>query len=1149
MARIALALLAVVLLISPCGFPQEFRSTVSGRITDVQSAVIPGATVVAEQVDTGAKYATISGEDGQYVLPFLAPGGYRLTVELPGFKKYVREGVHVGTNERLALDVTLDIGQLTDTVTVTAAESMLDTTTASTGQVITQRQIENMPIAGRTPLVLAQLAMGVITSTDPRFNRPFDNAGPSGFSMGGAPNRTNELLIDGGPDSTRDSRVAYNPPMDAVSEVKVESFMADAAYGHTGGGTVNIVLKSGTNQLHGALYEFNQVSALAATPFFTNLTGQKKPVSRFNQFGGNVGGPIWIPRLFDGRNKVFFYFGYEGVSDALPDPILTTMPTEAERRGDFSALLAVSPQYQIYDPLTGVREGTRIRRQPFPNNIIPESRISSIAKKYLEFYPLPNRTGLADGQNNLISNTNGERNKFYNYLGRLDFNLSSRHKAFWSFRHNYRRGSGGNNFNNAINSITSTNALERTNWGTTIDDVYSFSSQMVLNTRLHWTRFEEPRRNFSDGFDFTTLGFPASLKAASLRSMIPRVRFDRFSELGDSGPVIFPYDTWQLFASMTRVRGKQTLKFGADLRAARESRFEYGFSSGDYRFQTQWTRGPLDNSPASPGGLGQDLAAFLLGLPTSGSWDVNAARTNQAGYFALFLHDDLRVRPNLTLNLGVRYERDLATTERYNRTVNGFDFTTASPIDAAARAAYARNPIAELLVSQFRAPGGLLFASDSRREVYEPRAGYFSPRFGFAWTPGALHQKTVIRGGVGVFVFPIVTGGINQFGFSQQTSLVASLDGFLTPAATLANPFPTAIEKPTDASLGLATFLGRSVNFFNPKPLNPYAIRWSFGFEQQLGKDLVLEALYMGNHAVHLELNRQLNFVPRQYLATSPVRDQATIDRLTAQVPNPFAGLIPGTGLNSSVISRAQLLRPFPQFTSVRLDNDNAGSSYLHMMQVRLEKRYSAGLQFVINYQLSKLIEQRSFLNESDSRPEKRIAAEDRPQRFVLSMSYDLPFGRGKRLASGTNRFVNAAIGGWIVNALAVFQPGEPLTWGNLLYLGGDLRVDPSNIERAFDTSRFVRDPLQQLDQNIRTFPSRFSNARADGARNVDLSILKNFHFSERIYLQLRGEFFNGMNTPTFRAPDLSPTSSSFGRITGQANQPRRTQIALRLVW
>jgi len=1107
-------------------------------VLDPQQAAVPGVKIVATHADTGAKYETVSSAEGQYTLPFLTPGSYNITVESSGFKRYVREGVPMTTNERKALDIVLEVGQVNETVTVTAETTLLETATASTGQVITARQIENMPMNGRTPLVLAQLAFGVVPSSDPRFYRPFDNAGPSGFSMGGAPGQTNELLLDGAPDGTRNGRVAYNPPVDAVTEVKVETFMSDAAYGHTGGGTVNVVLKGGTNGLHGAAYNFNQVSKLAATPFYTNRSGQKKPVTRYNQWGVNAGGPLMIPKVIDGRNKAFWYFGYEGIKDSFPEPLTSTVPTDAERRGDFSALLALGSNYQIYDPTTGAREGTRIRRQPFAGNVVPSNRLNAIARNYLPYWPAPNQPGQADGRDNFLSNS--VRGDNYNSeMGRLDFNLSERHKFFFNFRHNERLEFRGNRFFN----IATGNFLKRVNWGSMVDDVFMISPTTVLNTRVNWTRFTEGSVRPSDGFNFTSLGFPASLASSSARGVLPQLDIGGFSGLGDTAGDDTPFDSFQIFSNLTKIAGKHSLKIGTDLRLARESSVSYGNSTGRYNFAANWTRGPLDNATNAP--LGQEFAAFMLGMPTGGLFDVNATRTGQYRYYAFFLQDDLRLRPNLILNLGLRYERDLPTTERFDRTVNGFDAVTASPVNAASMAAYARSPIPEIPVGQFRSIGGLLFAGPGNRNVYDTGTKYFSPRFGIAWTPSRL-RRTSIRSGVGVFFFPL-DPALVQTGFSQQTQLVASLDSFLTPNATLSNPFPTGVEKPTGSSLGIATFLGRGISVVNRDRLNPYSIRWNVDIQREFGRNLVVEVGYIGNHSVHLPVDNSISFVPRNQLSTSFFRDQPAIDRLSALVANPFAGLIPGTNLNGATVGRSQLLVQYPQFAGVAVAGLSDGSSFFHMLQARMEKRYASGLQFLANYQWSKLLEKRSRLNAFDPL-EKRIAAEDRPQRFVFSTSYDLPFGKGKAWGGEAGPLVNRLIGGWIVNGIYQIQVGRVLDWGDVIYFGGDIKNDPRNVDNAFDTSRFDTNSRNQRGGNVRFFPSRFS-LRQDGANNLDVSVLKNIPISETVKLQFRCEFFNFTNHPTFNAAERGPTSSNFGKITSQANLPRATQLALRLTW
>ncbi|MBI2687022.1 MAG: TonB-dependent receptor [Acidobacteria bacterium] len=1141
-----------LLLLAAAVSAQEFRATVSGRVSDSQNAVITGVRITATQIGTEAKFETVSAGDGLYTLPFLPPGNYRLVAEMSGFKRHVRDSLAVSANERLGVDIVMEVGAVTETINVTSEAPVLQTTTASMGQAISSAQIENMPVSGRTPLALAQLAFGVVPNTDPRFTRPFDNAGPSGFSMGGAPAQVNELLIDGAADTTGNLRVAYNPPMDAVTEVKAEAFQADAAYGHSGGGTVNIITRSGTNAFHGTLYEFNQNSAFNATPFFTNKAGARKPVSRFNQYGGSFSGPVRIPKLFDGRNKMFFMFSYEGVKDALPAPSTNTMPTTAERNGDFSALLSVGSIYTIYDPSTGVAQGGRIARTPFPGNVIPANRISAIAKNYLQYYVQPNQPGQPNGQANFLSNTDGERNRFNNTIGRLDVNLSDKHKFFFVARNNLRVGSGGNGFGKTVyDNPTSGNYLQRLNWGLTFDDVYTLSPTFLMNTRLNWTRFVEPTTNFSLGYDSTTLGFPAYLTQNAPRKVLPRIAFasNSFTALGDTGGNELPFDIFQIFETFTKIQGKHTLKFGVDVRQYRESALSSGYTNGFFTFGNNWTNGPLDNSPTAP--IGQDMAAFLLGMPTSGQYDLNAWRQNKNIYYSVFLQDDFRVRSNLTLNLGLRLEGETPTTERYNRTLNGFDQSAASPIAARAMAAYAANPIAEVPPSAFKVNGGPTFAGTGGNGIYKTPKANFSPRFGFAWTPGFV-SKTVIRGGAGIFYFPYGITGNQAPGFSQSTTFVATNDGYLSPASVLANPFPNGIQTPTGSSLGLATFLGKNITFYDANPGYAYSTRWQMSVQRELFPNTLLEFGYIGNKAVKMPVDHNFNATPIQYLSSSPVRDQATIDRLSANVPNPFAGLLPGTSMNGSVVGRSQLLAAFPQFLGadgVKGQAFTDGSSFFHAFDARVEKRFAHGFLMLVNLQLSKLIEKRSRLNDLDPFLEKRIAAEDRPYRLVWSGTYDLPFGRGKAIMKNANRFVNYAVGDWNVNLITTITTGTALGWGNLIYSGGPLNLNPHNVDSAFDVTQFNRVSAQQLGSNRRTFPTRFSNLRQDSVKQVDFSIIKGFRITEQVRLTYRCEFFNSTNRAIFNAPDLTATSSTFGKILGQANTPRRIQMALRLVF
>jgi hypothetical protein len=1123
---------------------QEFRSTISGRVTDPSGASVAGVKVLAVEKNTGARFETTASDTGEYSLPFLPPGPYTVTAEQSGFKKFSQEGLNVGTNVRLAIDITLQLGSQVETITVSADATMLQTSSASVGQVIGERQISLLPMNGRTPLTLAQLSYGVTPTSDPRFTRPFDNAGPSGFSMGGGQGQSNELLLDGSPDMTRNRRVAYNPPVDAVQEIKVEAFQPDAAYGNTGGGTVNVVMKGGTNDFHGSLYEFHQNQQLKATPFFTNAAGRAKPVTRFNQYGGTVGGPVMIPKILNGKNRLFFFFGYEGIRQSEPEPTFSTVPTAAQRNGDFSQLLSVGPQYQIYDPATAVAEGARIRRQPFPNNIIPSNRLSSISKNFTQFLPLPNTSGAADGTNNYFNNM-VRSDVFTSYMGRFDVNVSDRHKFFLSGRYNDRVENRGNRFDN----IATGNNLLRTNWGVTFDDVYTLSPSFFLNTRLNWTRFVEGNIRPSDGFNFTSLGLPSSLAAASTKLVLPRIDFGNITDFGDSGGDRTPFDSYQIFVAATKIMGKQTWKFGADLRSQRESSNGFGNSSGSYTFGQGWTRGPLDNSPAAP--LGQDIAAFVLGLPTGGSFDVNAQRTFSAKYYAFFFQDDWRVSNNLSINLGLRYEKETGIIERHNRAVAGFDPNANLSITAQAKAQYAASPSAILPVAQFNPVGGIVYATDGNRNVYTPPSNLFSPRFGFSWSPKLFGAKTVVRGGYGIFYSTFGTqGGIQQPGFSQTTQMVASLDNFITPAATFANPFPNGIQQPVGNSRGVNTFVGQSVRYYTPDLKQPITHRWNFNIQRELAGNLLLEMGYMGSTVDNLTVNRNLNFVPEQYLSTSPVRDQATINALTAVVPNPFRTLIPGTGLNGNTFGAENLLRRYPQFSGdggVVLDAQSIGYSNFHMAQIRLDKRFSNGFQFLTNFQWSKFMEATNRLYDASEKLQYRIAGEDRPFRFVFSSTYELPFGRGKSIGSNVGAWTNRLIGGWQMAGILNLQSGSPVEFGNVIYFGGDLQWDARNLSRAFDTTRFERINNNQLDRNRRQFPQAFPAYRSDKVYNIDFSVIKAIPIVERVNLQLRTEAFNLFNHAIFSGPDLGPTSANFGRITSQPNLPRTIQLALRL--
>ena len=1150
MRRRRIVLFAAVVCLSQA---QEFRSTLTGRVVDQSGAVVPGVKVVAVKSDTNTFFRTISTAEGLYTLPFLPPGPYELTAEAKGFKKYAQSGIQIGTNTRVGQDIALSVGSAAESVTITADAAPLESVRASAGQVITTRELENLPLDGHTALDVEFYGFGVISQGNRDNNGPSANGGLGALSMGGAASGANEVLLDGVPNigtvGTTGRRPAFLPPPDSVSEVKVEAFNMDAASGGAGGGTSEMITKGGTNQLHGALSEYNNNSALAATAFFVNAIGGTKPRTETNQWSATVGGPVFVPKIFNGRNRLFFFFAYEGIHDGGPTPAYGTVPTTDERHGDFSRLLSLnnaSKNYTLYDPSTAVLSGSAITRQPFPNNIIPQNRLNPIAQNFLNSYmPLPNLAGNYDDTNNYGTNENVQ-NPYHFFSGRTDVNISDRNKLTIVGRQSLYL-QYGNDFNNIAYL---NHGLGRDLWGGMVDDVHTFSPTMVGDLRIGFNRYDAFYYQASAGYDPAQLGFPSYIASNSTHLMIPFFTFsDGYSGNGNTSGHFSnqPYNVYQLFNSYTKVQGTHTVKFGGEVRLQDFTNMDWTNSTGAYTFDAgTWVKATSTSSAPT---LGGSMAEFLLGLPTSGSFPITTPSKNDSYYSALFVQDDWHARRNLTFNLGLRWEYGSPTTESYNRQTTGFNASAVNQVTQPAQAAYARSPIPQLPLSSFNPVGGMIFATPDDRSATSTSHTAFAPRFGVSWTPPGLHNRTVIRSGVGIFYYNYGVMTSQQPGFSQSTTYVATNNSYLTPATTLSNPFPSGIQRPLGASQGVNTYLGQSFTFYNPNLQNEYSLRWDFDIQQQLTNDVTLEVAYIGNHSVHLTTSYNFASLPAQYLSALPYRDNATIGALGAIVTNPFAGLLPGQSLNGSTTSVSNLLKPFPEFSGVTESNMNNGGSYFHQLAIKLQKRFSNGLQFFVNYSRSRLMQKDSYLNSGSLALEKRVAPDDRPDYVVVASVYDLPFGKGRAHLSNANRFVNFFLGNWQVAGEYTYYEGAPLSWGDVIYYGGPLSLNPHNPNGAFDTTRFNTVSSQQLSQNFRTFPTLFNNLRLDGMNNVNVNVTKSFHLFERARLQFRAESFNVCNRPMFEAPNLTPTSSAFGLITSQTNSPRAIQLALRLTF
>lgn len=780
MARIHVAALALVAVVALQA--QDPRGFIRGTVADSSGAVVPAATVRAVSEETGVAASTQTNESGLYNIPYLIPGFYRLTVEQTGFKSYVRGKVEVRVSETVEVPIVLEVGSLSEVVEVRDTSPTLETANSSLGLVMDQRRVSELPQRGGNPLELALLAPGVANTTNLRLRKSMSPEATSDISTDGSGRYNTEFQIDGISNTAADrgtgyARVAYAPPASAVREFKMQTSAYDASVGHTMGSVVNVSTASGTNELHGEAHWFLRHSALDAPNFFNNKNNTSIGVYQDNRYGFSAGAPIMIPKVYNGRNRTFFFVAFEGNKFGVPTQFTRTVPTAAQRTGDFSDLLPLTnANYQVYNPFTIVpAPGGRFSRSPFPGNRIPSSLLDPLGVNIANLYPLPNapNTATADGRNNFFSSPKAIQ-KTYSLLGRFDHAFSENHRVFLRVHYDFWKEDKNHDFLNEINDIHQ----NRPNRGVALDDVIVLNPSTVLNLRYGFTSTKWWQYRTSRGFDLAGLGFSPQLVGLTEagQAPLPRISPGAYSQLSwweNPGDGVNSSLTHSLTANVTKVAGSHSIRTGGELRVYRSfnNRRPIGVAP-DLSFTNAFTRGPLDNSPVAP--IGQDLAAMLLGIP-AGSMERAANSALQNKYFAVFIQDDWKVNSRLTINLGLRYELETPITERYNRLVAGYDYTTPSPVDAQARANYALNPIAEIPAGAFRALGGLTWVNDGSRSPFRGETNNILPRIGFALQ---LAPQTILRGGYGFF---FNTLGVNtsvpiQTGFAQSTPIQASLD-------------------------------------------------------------------------------------------------------------------------------------------------------------------------------------------------------------------------------------------------------------------------------------------------------------------------------------------------------------------------------------
>jgi len=1126
-----LACVVCVVLYVPLASAQTFTATIVGTVHDATGAVVPQAKVVAINTGTNARAEAFSDEQGNFTVWSLPPGPYVLEAEAAGFKKLVRSGIVLQVQQQARLDLTLELGAITESISVTAAASRLESTTSTLGKVVENRRIRDLPLNSRNVYSLLFLTPGTAGSVGNNYNNV-------SFTINGSANR--DIIIDG-VTSTQPTvngvvGVSVFPPVDAIEEYKVLSSNMPAEFGRASGGVLNMVYKSGTNEFHGSAFEFLRNSVLDSNNFFANRNGVALGSFKRSQFGATLSGPIQ-------RDRTFFLVAYEGLRQRSYSATATSVPTDPELRGNFAESLAANGQLiRIFDPFSTRANpaGAGFIRDQFPGNVIPASRMDPVALNAMKFYPKPNTAGHPVTRRDNFFKTAVSPLNTDNWDVRVDRILSTRQRMFGRYSHRLVVSHAPQFFDDAITIGEGRTNEENRARNAVLEYSNTLSPTSVFTGRLGFARAGYLLSNQGLGFLPSSLGLPTSIDAAVDKQMFPGFSASGYRGLGGGDHRWNPFMTYSAIASLAKISGAHSFKFGFEGRLIRVNVWE-ARSAGSFAFTAGFTQGPNPNTASATAGNG--VASMLLGTASSGNliqaWKNVAS---QSVYYSGYIQDDWRVTRSLTLNLGLRYEMDTPRTERYDR-MNFFDPGVPSPL-------------ASTVPGYSNLQGGLVFVGVNGRTRRQQAYDYnnLAPRLGLAYQ---MNDKTVIRMAYGhMFGSSLMAaqGTVGPFGFRTENPLIGSLDG-ITPFNLLRNPWPQGFNPPPGASEGLLTQSGANIQavLWNGT-ITPWSQQWNFTVQRQLPSDLLLEAAYVANRGLQLTRGGEGTNNMNQ-LHPSNMQLGSQLNQLVA---NPFRQSV-GRGIHiGQSVSRAQLLRPYPQFTNIEPLFTTGFSSIYHSLQVTATKRMTRGFQFDGVYTWSKLISDGGApQNWYDLRETRSVSGN--PHRLIMSFLYELPFGRGRAFGVGAHRVVNALVGGWQANGIVSFISGSFLnvsgsntagifgtnTWavnsGKSAKLSGPV-VD--RLERYFDTSVFSQ-PAAFTFGNVNTLSDVLSHA----TYNYDLSLFKEFRVAERVTTQFRGEFLNAFNTPRFGNPASGVTAATFGRITSQSNAPRQIQFGLKFLW
>ncbi len=1125
---------------------QSFQGGLRGTVADAGAGIVAQAKVTLIDEATNVSRATLSNETGEFVFNSVVPATYTVTVESPGFKKYDKRGIVVATQQFLTIDAKLEVGQVTESVMVTEEVPLIESASASTGQIIDRQKLIDLPNLGRNPFMMSKIAQNVVPAGNPNFNRMQDQSGSSQISIAGGPVRGNNYLLDGVPITDTQNRAVIIPTIESVQEVKIQANTYDAEMGRTGGGVFNTFLKSGSNRLTGSGFGYMRETKWVANSYFNNRNGVPRPAQPARNYGGSIGGPIWIPKVYNGRNRTFFFVGAEAYRMTSSVSNEFAVPTAAEIGGDFSKSLSRTGGLQtIYDPrTTRANPAGGFLRDPFPDNIIPADRLSPTGLAIAKTFPTQLRTPRYHGDNNMPVATS-QYDRADQLTGKFDHRVRDWWQASLSYLHYGSREPGENWFNTV--SSPAQWLLARKVDATQFNNTLTPGPTTVVSLRYGFNRFPNDNYQRSLGYNPGTLGFSPNFTNDIQRSTFPLVTMETFSNLGVNNNDFTVYASKNLMAGVSKFMGRHSFKGGFDYRKMTITGISYGNNSGSFTFNDAFTRATPERAVA---GTGSDLASLLLGAPVTVGSDVGSKLNQFVDYYAGYLHDDFRVSSKLSLNIGVRYEFETGLKATDNALLVGFDPIVASPLQASDGTAPFKGGVQYAGVNGYGTQTGNL------------NKWKFSPRIGVAYS---LNSKTTIRGGYGLFWAPIPYTLQTPIGFTQTNALQGSLDNNATANVSLDNPYPTGLLKPVGSTLGLLAGVGGSVSVIDGNHRSPLIHQYSFDIQREVGFGVVMGVGYVGSTAGNLVLGVgavNINQTPTGFLSQGAALSQS--------VPNPYysAG---GAGLvGARTLTRAQSLRPFPQFNAVNLNNLDYNTSRYDSLVVKAQKRFSHGLSFVTTWTWSKMLDAGfagpgNNLNTSggyqdaynlDS--EYSLSIVHTPHRFTSGFTYELPFGKGRSFLS-SNRALDLVAGGWSINAITSFQTGFPLAirqQSNNNALIGALNQRPNATGTSPEVSgSFAQrldgwvNPAAFTQAPVYTFGnvSRTIGMRSPGIANWDMSVFKTVSVTERFKAQFRAEALNAMNTPLFRSPETRVGNANFGKITSQANFPRLLQLGVRV--